>query len=55
VWVVRDGKVELRAIEAGPERDGRVVVTKGLEGGESVVMDPPGRLRDGAAVDLEVD
>jgi RND family efflux transporter MFP subunit len=55
VWVVRDGKVELRAIEAGPERDGRVAVTKGLEGGESVVMDPPGRLRDGAAVDLEVD
>jgi RND family efflux transporter MFP subunit len=55
VWVVRDGKVELRAIETGAERDGRIAVPKGLEGGESVVIDPPDRLRDGAAVNLEAE
>jgi multidrug efflux pump subunit AcrA (membrane-fusion protein) len=55
VWVVRDGKVELRPIEPGDERDGRVAVLGGLEGGESVVVDPPRRLRDGAAVELKAE
>jgi len=53
VWVVRDGKVERRAVELGKPKDGSVPVLKGLEGGESVVIDAPRRLRDGAAVELE--
>jgi len=53
VWVVRDGKVERRAVEVGAPKDGRVTVEKGLEGGESVVIDPPRRLREGSAVELE--
>jgi len=28
-------------------------VLEGLEGGESVVIDPPRRLREGSAVELE--
>ncbi len=52
-WVVRDGKVEKRAVELGEESAQRYPVIKGLEGGESVVTDPPRRLRDGAAVQLE--
>jgi len=52
-WVVRDGKVEKRALELGEESAQRYPVLKGLEGGESVVVDPPRRLRDGAAVQLE--
>lgn len=53
VWVVRDGKVEKRAVAAGEPRDGQVPVSKGLEGGETIVIDAPGRLRDGAAVELQ--
>jgi RND family efflux transporter MFP subunit len=52
-WVVRDGKVEKRAVELGEESAQSYPVLKGLEGGESVVIDPPRRLRDGAAVELE--
>jgi RND family efflux transporter MFP subunit len=53
VWVVRDGKVEKRAVTVGEPKDGQVPVSKGLEGGETIVIDAPGRLRDGAAVELQ--
>lgn len=53
VWVVRDGKVERRAVTVGEARDGEVTVSQGLAGGETIVVDPPGRLRDGAAVELQ--
>jgi RND family efflux transporter MFP subunit len=53
VWVVRDGKVERRTVQPGDERDGEVAIVEGLEGGETVVVDPPRRLRDGAAVELQ--
>lgn len=52
VWVVRDGKVERRAVELGASAEGRTVVTEGLAGGESVVIEPPRRLRDGSPVEL---
>ena len=50
VWVIEDGRAAARAVEAGPERDGRVEVRSGLSGGESVVLRPPAGLRDGARV-----
>ena len=53
VWVVRDGKVERRAVKVGEPGDGEVPVTEGLQGGETIVVDAPGRLRDGAAVELQ--
>jgi RND family efflux transporter MFP subunit len=53
VWVVRDGKVERRAVQTGAPKDGNVPVTEGLEGGEAVVVDAPRRLREGAAVELQ--
>jgi hypothetical protein len=53
VWIVRDGKVERRAVDAGEERDGQVPVTKGLQGGETLVVEAPARLRDGRAVELK--
>ncbi len=52
-WVVRDGKVEKRALRLGKESAGKYPVLDGLEGGESVVIDPSRRLRDGATVELE--
>ena len=53
VWVVRDGKVERRAVRTGATADDEVVVTEGLEGGETLVVDAPGRLREGRAVELK--
>jgi RND family efflux transporter MFP subunit len=53
VWVVRDGKVEQRAVSTGAARDGQVPVTDGLTGGESIVVDAPKRLREGAVVELK--
>jgi RND family efflux transporter MFP subunit len=53
VWVVRDGKVEKRAVKTGAATDGQVPVTDGLTDGESIVVDAPKRLRDGAAVELK--
>ena len=52
-WVVRDGKVEKRAVKTGAAQDGQVPVTDGLTDGESIVVDAPKRLRDGAAVELK--
>jgi RND family efflux transporter MFP subunit len=52
-WVVRDGRVERRAVKIGEARDGNVPVLQGLAGGEAVVLDAPRRLRDGAAVELK--
>ena len=37
----------------GATQDGQVPVTDGLAGGESIVVDAPKRLRDGAAVELK--
>ncbi|HET9693330.1 MAG TPA: efflux RND transporter periplasmic adaptor subunit [Steroidobacteraceae bacterium] len=53
VWVVRDGKVERRAVKTAAARDGRVGVVDGLQGGETLVVDPPAGLRDGRAVELK--
>ena len=52
-WVVRDGKVEKRAVKTGAATDGQVPVTDGLTDGESIVVDAPKRLRDGATVELK--
>ncbi|HSG88931.1 MAG TPA: hypothetical protein VLA56_06955, partial [Pseudomonadales bacterium] len=54
-WVVRDGKAERRTVKVGEPIDGAVPVLEGLEGGEAVIVDAPGRLRDGAAVELEAE
>jgi len=50
VLVVRDGKVERRAVALGGERNGGRVVTSGLAPGESVVVEGPSDLAEGAAV-----
>jgi RND family efflux transporter MFP subunit len=52
VWVVRDGTVARRNIAAGPVSGGRREVRSGLTGGESVVLDPPKDLAEGARVNV---
>jgi RND family efflux transporter MFP subunit len=50
VWVVTDGVARAVAVEAGPEREDQVEVRQGLSGGESVVLQPPADLKNGARV-----
>ena len=45
-----DGTVELRRVEAGPRVGDAREVVSGLAPGETVVVDPPESLADGAAV-----
>ena len=50
VLVVRDGRVERRAVSASDGRDGEKWVNSGLAAGESVVVEGPADLADGATV-----
>jgi RND family efflux transporter MFP subunit len=53
VWVVVDGRATRRTVRLGEESDGSFPVLEGLAGGETVIVNPPERLRDGAAVTPE--
>lgn len=50
VYVIKDGKVTVRTIKAGPTDGPMTAVTSGLSAGEQVVIDGTDRLRDGARV-----
>jgi RND family efflux transporter MFP subunit len=50
VFVVAGGKARRVAVTAGEVRDVDTLLTQGLKGGESVVLSPPEKLRDGAKV-----
>ena len=50
VWVVRDGRVERREVEAGPVSGGAREIRSGLSGGEQVVVAGSEGLEDGARV-----
>ncbi|MEY3774985.1 MAG: hypothetical protein RLZZ129_1765 [Verrucomicrobiota bacterium] len=52
VFVVADGRAQLRLVKTGGSREGRTVILAGLEAGETVVLDPPPALRDGQTVEL---
>lgn len=55
VYVVSDGRVTRRAIEAGPVSGGEREVRSGLSGGELLVLQPPAGLVDGAQVTVITD
>jgi RND family efflux transporter MFP subunit len=52
VFVVKDGRVERRAVRTGRERGADIEVIAGLRQGEQVVVSAPERLRDGARVSV---
>ena len=52
-WVVKDGKVERRAVTVANSNSSEATVSAGLSAGETVVLDPPATLTDGAAVTVE--
>jgi RND family efflux transporter MFP subunit len=54
-WVVVDGRAARREIRVAEPQDGQVAVQDGLRPGETVIVDPPPRLREGAAVEFEAE
>jgi RND family efflux transporter MFP subunit len=52
-FVVKDGRVERRAVGTGRERGADIEVVAGLRRGETVVVGSGGELRDGARVSLK--
>ena len=50
VWVVRDGRVERRAVTVSQTDGNETIIGAGVTSGESVVVDPPRGLTDGARV-----
>ena len=54
-WVVADGRASRRAIRVGETQDGRVAVQDGLRSGETVIVDPPPRLREGTVVEFRAE
>ena len=50
VWVVRDGRVERRAVTVAQTSGDESTIAAGLNGGEKVVINPPADLAEGAKV-----
>lgn len=50
VWVVREGRVERRAVTVESTQGNDATLAAGLEGGEAVVISSPGELVEGAPV-----
>jgi RND family efflux transporter MFP subunit len=50
VFVVNDGRVKLTEVSVGEKRDADAMITKGLSGGETLVLSPSEKLRDGSKV-----
>jgi len=50
VWVVKDGRVERRAVTAVPSGDDEVSIVAGLNGGEKIVIEGADKLANGGRV-----
>jgi HlyD family secretion protein len=50
VFEVVDGRVKLKSIATGQAHRGKIVVTNGLNGNETIVANPPTELKDGDKV-----
>jgi membrane fusion protein (multidrug efflux system) len=53
IFVVREGKVERRAVSLGPSHGSDVDVMAGVSAGDSVVIKGADTLRDGQAVEVK--
>ena len=53
VFVVRDNRVERRAVRTGLEQGDVVEVLSGISAGEQVVINPPATLKDGDRIRIE--
>jgi membrane fusion protein (multidrug efflux system) len=55
VFRIADGKAQLVKVEMGARRPGEVEILKGLEAGDTIVIDGQLKLQDGAAVSVPGD
>jgi RND family efflux transporter MFP subunit len=55
VWVMVDGHARRRSIDAGPVMGDAREVRSGLSAGETIILDPPAELADGARVKVVQD
>ncbi len=53
VFTIEDGKAHAVAVVTGADLHGNVIVKQGLGGGETVVSNPPQKLKDGSAVKVK--
>jgi RND family efflux transporter MFP subunit len=53
VYIVKDGRVERRAVTTGSTRGTDLEILAGLNAGDSVVVKGPANLRDGQAVEIK--
>ncbi|MCF7674198.1 MAG: efflux RND transporter periplasmic adaptor subunit [Akkermansiaceae bacterium] len=53
VWVVRDGRVERRAVTVAGTSNSEATISAGLSSGEAIVLNPPATLTDGCQVVTE--
>jgi len=52
VFAIENGAAKLKAVKAGRDQDGRVVILEGLSGNETLVVDGASLLTDGAKVEV---
>lgn len=52
VFMIKDGKAQIKSVTVGRTTEGGVIISKGLEPGEEVVTDGQSRLAVGAAVEV---
>ena len=50
VWTVADGRTRRVPVTLGKDFGDQLQITKGLDGGEAVVVGTPGELREGQPV-----
>ena len=50
IWIVREGRLERRAVKVGRTFDDQIEVLSDLAGGEAVVVEGPANLQDGGPV-----
>jgi len=53
VWVVKEGRLERRAVTLGSKQGDETVVTGGLNSGEKVILEPAAGLQEGSRVTEE--
>jgi hypothetical protein len=53
VYAIQDGRAVAHVVETGARSKGRVEVTRGLAGGETVARDGAGFLTDGTTVTVK--
>ena len=53
VFVAANGRAQLRLVKTGAHAGDRVEIAAGLDAGETVIVEPPAALRDGAPVETK--